>query len=245
MQGCDNVSKIEFEGLNFQGAIGQIIVDEFHKCQEEFKDQLSLAPCDIRLTLVSDLMRAWYDIRDMKEDLSHVRLYKYFNEESSATHPMFQTEFGGYREDDIVIVNALNILIFEDRINDYITTHLDNLDIVVKIIQKGVRHEVGHVIDFIRYHKMNFDKYRAERDIREEARIKYHEEIQDDGSIDDLRKYYELEEEAVANANVGISLEEAIKYDIMLSKIDHSKLKTTITITSTHEPIKDGDEDEK
>lgn len=234
--------KIEFEGTNFEGCIGKVILDEFHKCKKEFKDQLSMAPCDIKLSLISDFLRPWNDdIRYMKGHLSRERLHKYFKEESERICPMFQTDFGGYRDkkNNVMIIDTLKILIYEDRLNHFIVSNLDNINIVIKIIQQGIRHEMGHIIDFIRYHKMDFDKYRAERDIREEARIRYYEELPDEGSIDDLRKYYELEEEAVANANVGISLEDKLKYDIMLSKIDYTKSRTTITITSTHVPIEE------
>ena len=177
----------------------------------------------------------------MKGHLSRKRLHEYFKEESERICPMFQTDFSGYRDkkNNVMIVDALRILVYEDRLNDFIVSNLDNLDIVIKIIQQGIRHEVGHIIDFIRYHNMEWNKYKAERDMREEARAKYYKELQNERSVDDLRKYYELEEEVAANANVGISLEDKLKYDIMLSKIDHTKLKTLITITSVHEPIEE------
>lgn len=241
-----NSVKIEFEGLNFEGYIGKVIVEEFNKCKKEFKDQLSLAPCDIKLSLISDFLRSWNDdIRYMKGHLSRERLYKYFKEESERINPMLQTDFGGYRDkkNNVMIVDTLKIMIYEDRLNHFVVSNLDNLDIVIKTIQQGIRHEIGHIIDFIRYHKMDFDKYRTERDIREEARAKYYEEFRGESSIDNLRKYYELEEEAVANANVGISLEDKLKYDIMLSKIDRAKLKTTLTITSEYESLKEDDGD--
>lgn len=239
-----NSVKMEMKGANFEGCIGKLIVDEFNKYKKEFKDQLSLAPCDIKLTLISDFLRPWNDdIRYMKGHLSHERLYKYFKEESERICPMFQADFGGYRDkkNNVMIIDTLKILVYEDRLNHFIVSNLDNLEIVIKIIRQGIRHEIGHMIDFIRYHKMDFDKYRAERDIREEARAKYYDGLQGEGSIDDLRKYYELEEEAAANANVGISLEDKLKYDIMLSKIDHTKLKTSIAIISAYEPIKEED----
>ena len=56
-------------------------------------------------------------------------------------------------------------------------------------------------------------------------------------------RYYSLEEEKVANDAVGISIDDKIKYSKLLIQNNHTKLKTSITITSEYEPLKEDDSD--
>ena len=179
----------------------------------------------------------------MQGDLSRKKLYEYFNDKQySITYSLMQTEFGGYRDDDNkMIVDTLNILLLRDQIYSFIIENLDHLDLVMDYLRLALRHEFGHVLDYIRFNGMAYDEYREERARREKARFDYNEALDHTKgqTIDNLREYYSLEEEATANANVGISLEEKIKYDAILDKIDHTKLKTTITITSEYKPLKE------
>lgn len=241
-----NSVKMEIEGFNVKVWISYILSEEFKKLKKEFKDQLKNAPCEIKLFSRSNLISIWEDICHMQGDLSRKKLYEYFNDKQySITYSLMQTEFGGYRDDDNkMIVDTLNILLLRDQIYSFIIENLDHLDLVMDYLRLALRHEFGHVLDYIRFNGMAYDEYREERARREKARCDYNEALDHTKgqTMDNLREYYSLEEEATANANVGISLEEKIKYDAILDKIDHTKLKTTLTITSEYEPLKEDDD---
>lgn len=236
--------KIEFEGLNFQGYIGKVILDEFNKCKKECEIQLIQSPCPVKLILFDEGDALWYKIKDMKDDLGKKKLYDLLSSYRSDSS-FCEAEFGGeevkFGSGFIIKITSLFIRIYTDRLNDFIINHLDSLDIVIESIKLGVRHEFGHIIDFIHYHGMDTEKFLEIRERLEKEREEFYKSLSDGRilSIDDLERYHHLEEEATANANAGISKDEKIKYDLMLSKINHTELKTTITITSTHEPIKE------
>lgn len=248
--------KIEFEGSNFQGYIGKVIVDEFNKCKKECEIQLTQSPCPIKLVLCDEGTAVWNEIKDtlrqkmyyppdpekMYQKL-HLLLSTY-RSKSSFCDATFEGEATESISGDVIKITSLTIRIYTDRLNEYIVVHLDSLDTVIESIKLSIRHEFGHILDFIRYHGMDVEKFLEMRDRFESEKKAFYESL-DNGSIssiDDLKRYHELEEEATANANVGITDDEKIKYDEMLASIDHTKLKTTITITSTHEPIEEEEE---
>ena len=248
MQSNENKVEIEFEGLNFQGFLGELIATEFKNCLKEFDSQLSNAPCRILLKLTNDLLMTWNEIRDMKGRLTHERMYQFFKNAISKkdTEPIMQTEFSGHRDKkkNVLIVDELTILINTDQLADFITMHIDDLEYVLNDLKLGVRHEIGHVIDFIRYHNMDFDEYREERDRRISARNEYYSSKNKRDEIENLVRYYSLEEEKAANDAVGISIDDKIKYNKLLIQNNHTESKTTITLNSKHEPIKEEDNDD-
>lgn len=239
-----NSIKIEFERMNFQGYIGKVIVEEFNKCKKECEIQLTQAPCLIKLVLWDEGDAMWNKIKDrrfepekIKKELHH--LLSTYRSKSSFCEAIFEGETVKSVGDEVIRITSLDIRIYTDRLNEYVIVHLDSLDTVIESIKLSIRHEFGHIIDFIRYHGMDVEKFLEIRNRLESEKKAFYKSL-DNGSIlsiDDLKRYHELEEEATANANVGISEDEKIKYDEILESIDHTKLKTTLTITSDHEPI--------
>lgn len=245
--------KIEFEGLNFQGYIGKVIVDEFNKCKKECEIQLTQSPCPIKLILCDEGDAMWDKIKDTLHQKTHLplepekmglelhHLLSTYRSTSSFCEAAFEGATVKSIDGDVIKITSLAIRIYTDRLNEYIIVHLDSLDTVIESIKLSVRHEFGHILDFIRYHGMNAKKFMEMLNRLESEKKAFYESL-DDGkisSIDDLKRYHELEEEATANANVGITDDEKIKYDEILASIDHTKLKTTITITSEYEPLKE------
>lgn len=238
--------KIEFEGLNFQGYIGKVIVDEFNKCKKECEIQLTQSPCPIKLVLCDEGDAMWIKIKDILIEPEKINqklhlLLSTYRSKSSFCEAAFEGEATESISGDVIKITSLTIRIYTDRLNEYIVVHLDSLDTVIESIKLSVRHEFGHILDFIRYHGMDVEKFMEMRNRLESEKKTFYESL-DNGSIssiDDLKRYHELEEEATANANVGISEDEKIKYDEILASIDHTKLRTTITITSTHKPIEE------
>ena len=245
--------KIEIERSNFQGYIGKVIVDEFNKCKKECEIQLALSPCPIKLVLCDEGDAMWDKIKDILHQKTHLpiepekmglelhRLLSTYRSTSSFCEAAFEGESVKSIDGEVIKITSLAIRIYTDRLNEYIIVHLDSLDTVIESIKLSVRHEFGHILDFIRYHGMNVEKFLEIRNRLESEKKAFYESL-DNGSIssiDDLKRYHELEEEATANANVGITDDEKIKYDEILASIDHTKLKTTLTITSEYEPLKE------
>lgn len=249
--------KMEIEGFNFEGYIGKIIVDEFNKCKKECEIQLIQSPCPIKLVLCDEGTAVWNEIKDtlrqkmyyppdpekMYQKL-HLLLSSY-RSKSSFCEAAFEGEATESIGGDVIKITSLTIRIYTDRLNEYIVVHLDSLDTVIESIKLSIRHEFGHILDFIRYHGMDVEKFLEMRNRFESEKKAFYESLNNGSisSIDDLKRYHELEEEATANANVGITDDEKIKYDEILASIDHTKLKTTITITSEYEPLKEDDGD--
>jgi hypothetical protein len=236
--------KIEIEGLNFQGYIGKVIAEEFNKCKKECEIQLTQSPCPIKLVLCDEGDAMWDKIKDaliepekMHQELHH--LLSTYRSKSSFCEAAFEGEATESSSGDVIKITSLTIRIYTDRLNEYIVVHLDSLDTAIDSIKLSIRHEFGHILDFIRYHGMDVEKFMEMRNRFESEKKSFYESLDNRSilSIDDLKRYHELEEEVTANANVGISEDEKIKYDEILASIDHTKLRTTITITSTHEPI--------
>lgn len=244
MQSDENKIEIEFEGLNFQGYIGMIIADEFYTCKKKYKNQISYAPCPIKLVLCDEGERIWEIIKDMKDGFDKKELHKMLSTYRS-TSSFCEAVFHGkeIEVDNISVIGITDLLIriYTDRLNDFIINHLDSLDTVIESIKLSVRHEMGHIIDFIHYNGMESEKFIKLRERYEKERKEFYKSLADGKilSIDDLKRYHQLEEESIANSNADISEDEKLKYDKILSDINHIKLKTTITLGSKHEPIKD------
>lgn len=239
-----NSVKIEFERMNFQGYIGKVIVEEFNKCKKECEIQLTQSPCPIKLVLWDEGDAMWNKIKDRRFEPEKVNkelhyLLSTYRSKSSFCEAIFEGETVKSVDGEVIKITSLDIRIYTDRLNEYVIVHLDSLDTVIESIKLSIRHEFGHIIDYIRYHGMDVEKFLEIRNRLESEKKAFYKSLDNRSilSMDDLKRYHELEEEATANANVGISEDEKIKYDEILESIDHTKLKTLITITSEHEPI--------
>ena len=58
-------------------------------------------------------------------------------------------------------------------------------------------------------------------------------------TMDDIRRYHGLEGESAANMLADVDVKAKLKNEEMLNRLDHTKLKTTLTITSEYEPLKE------
>ena len=214
-----NSTKMKIEGLNFEGYIAKIIVDEFRKLRKEFDSWFSDSPCDVELKFCTEEVLLWNVIKNIRGQLSREKI----------------------RE---ILIDFENVRYGTDRLNDLIINHLDNLDLVIENIKLSIRHEFGHILEYITYHGMPENNFTAMEDRRNKELDEWYASV--DGrerTMDDIRRYHGLEAESAANMLADVDVEAKLKNEEMLNKLDHTKLKTILTITSEYEPLKEDDGD--
>jgi hypothetical protein len=241
---------MEIKGFNFEGYIGKIIVDEFKKLRKEFDMYFTTSPCDVQLKFCTEERLIWDKIKEIRGNLSREKIRELLIDFENVRYGQFfdATFNGDFIKSGcmgcVMKINQLTIRIHIDRVNDFIMNHLDNIDIVMGSIKIGLRHEFGHIIDFIRYQGMSEDEFRKECDRRNKEIEAWYESVKGkQWSYDDICRYHQLETEAVANRNTNVDVEELLELDTKLNELDHTKLKTTLTITSEYEPLKEDDGD--
>lgn len=238
----------KMEGLNFEGYIAKIIVDEFTKLKKEFEFLVDESPCDIKLRFCSEEVLIWDKIRAIREQLSRERIRKLLIDFEDKRNTQYCTASFMYRStksdlDDSLYVmrlEELSIDIHTDRLNTLIMNHLDILDLVIENIKFSLRHEFGHILDYMNQDGLPEGKFIEMEDRRNKELEGWYASV--DGrerTMDDIRRYYQLESERLANIFANVDVEAKLKNEEMLSKIDHTKFKTTIAITSTHELIEE------
>ena len=244
-----NSVKMEIEGFNFEGYIGKIIVDEFYKLRKEFDSYFSDSPCDVELRFDTEEVLLWNVIKNIRGHLSREKIRDILIDFENIRYGQycdacFEGKFVKSKTGYVFKVNKLFIRIHVDRLNDFIINHLDNMDIAIENLKISLRHEFGHIIDFIGYHGMSKDELTKDGNRRNKEIEDWYESIKGKKrSLDDIRRYHQLEVEATANKNVDLDIEDIIKSEVECEALDHTKLKTTITITSEYEPLKEDDSD--
>ena len=105
----------------------------------------------------------------------------------------------------------------------------------------SVRHEIGHMIDFMSYHGMDMDELKSLRKSYEDEKNEFYKEIMMNEpklKQEFTLKYHQLQEEAVANLNAGIDISEYLKLDAISDSIgSYSDLEITYDINITRKPF--------
>ena len=244
-----NSVKMEIDGFNFEGYIAKIIVDEFQKLRKEFEPWFWDSPCDVELKFCTEEVLLWNvfkhirgklsreKIRDILIDFENVRYGQY-------CHAWIEIKPVKSGMGSVIKLEKMSIEIHTDRLNDLIINHLDNLDLVIENIKLSIRHEFGHILEYITYHGMPENNFTAMEDRRNKELDEWYASV--DGrerTMDDIRRYHGLEAESAANMLADVDVKAKLKNEEMMGKLDHTKLKTTLTITSEYEPLKEDDSD--
>lgn len=245
-----NSTKIEINGFNFEGYIAKIIVDEFRKLRKEFDSYFSNSPCDVELKFCTEEYLLWEVIKNIRGNLSREKIRNIMIDFENVRygqycHAYFELKPSRSGKDYVMKLEKMSIEIHTDRLNDLIINHLDNLNLVIENIKFSMRHEFGHILDYItNYHGMPEDEFITMENRRNKELDEWYASV--DGkerTMDDIRLYHGLESESSANRLANIDVEAKLKNEEMMGKLDHTKLKTTLTITSEYEPLKEGDSD--
>lgn len=228
---------IEFKNCGFHGYIDQLLMNEINKCREEHMEIFSKAPCPLELRTSMDVWDLWEYYVEPQVVLTKKQLHEdfcnYLLENRSAP---FHSMHDGHKGDDNKLhITKLSINLNLDSLNELIVENIDNLDAVIENIKLLVRHEMGHIIDYIGFHLMDYDKFLDEMKYRSEELGEFFSSIDGSCKLDNIYRYYQMPGELSANNNVGISLDEMVESNRKLA-INHKTLKTTLTIDAKHEP---------
>lgn len=240
-----NSTKMKIEGLNFEGYIAKIIVDEFRKLRKEFDSWFSDSPCDVELKFCTEEVLLWNVIKNIRGQLSREKIREILIDFENIRYGQyctasFELKVVNSEKGFVMKLEKMSIDIHTDRLNDLIMNNLDNFDLVIENIKFSIRHEFGHILEFITYHGMSEDEFTAMKNRRNKELDEWYASV--DGrarTIDDIRRYCGLEEESAANMLADVDVKAKLKNEEMLNKLDHTKLKTTLTITSEYEPLKE------
>ncbi len=117
--------------------------------------------------------------------------------------------------------------------------HINDLELYKEMLRWFVKHEFGHVLDYIKTrHGMSIKDFRAICDRDEKEYLKYFDETIDvvpdtfEKQNDINRRYYRIPQEMDANNAIGIDIEDLIKLDNELGRKYHNK-KMTIHISQS------------
>lgn len=237
--------KIEIEGFNFEGYIAKIIVDEFQKLRKEFEPYFWNSPCDVELKFCTEELLLWNVIKNIKGHLSREKIREILIDFENIRYGQycyasFELKSVNSAMGSVMKLEKMSIEMHTDRLNDLIINHLDNLELVIENIKFSIRHEFGHILEYITYHGMSEDEFIAMENRRNKELDEWYTSV--DGkkrTMDDIRRYYGLESEGIANMLADVDVEAKLKNEEMMGKLDHTKLKTTLTITSEYEPLKE------
>lgn len=243
-----NSVKMEIDGFNFEGYIAKIIVDEFQKLRKEFDSWFSDSPCDVELKFCTEEVLLWNVIKNIRGQLSREKIRDILIDFENIRygqycHAWFELKPVKSGKGSVMKLEKMSIEIHTDRLNDLIINHLDNLNLVIENIKFSMRHEFGHILDYITtYHGMSEDEFIAMENRRNKELDEWYASV--DGrerTMDDIRRYHGLETESAANMLADVDVDAKLKNEEMMGELDHTKLKTTLTITSEYEPLKEDD----
>jgi hypothetical protein len=102
----------------------------------------------------------------------------------------------------------------------------------------AVRHELGHIMDFMSYEGMTNTELLALRKRIEQEKQDYYKGMADKNpTLEDTLAYYKLEEEANANNLACVDINEFIRLNNLVAK-NYPDLETDLKIEATYKEYK-------
>ena len=204
----------------------------------EFKEQFDNFPCEVKLHMLSGTDVIYYDIFAYRR--GHFTRKYIFEELTKYRYSEYRTlmtarwGFSLNEPDNTLILTNLSITIHASALYRLILDHIADLNTYKNVIRMSIRHEIGHLMDYSRFHGKHVSEYiRYSGDNKKEL-DEYYKWIGDNPHVDQdeqLRKYYSIACESTANMLTGFDVEEYLKMD---GKIQNMKL-CDIEINAVHE----------
>ena len=217
----NNNIKITTKGWSFDGYIISEIIKEFVTLKKgEFKEAFD--KCEkiighpVTIVITNNTLEFILDNEFMinKTDTQMIDIIKRLEEYEKAglNNEIFKTEFnGGDYGDHRFKLDNVSIKLNTDSLNKWIVREFDDIDNLIKGWKLSIRHEIGHMIDFMSYHGMDMDELKSLRKSYEDEKNEFYKEIMMNEpklKQEFTLKYHQLQEEAVANLNAGIDISE-------------------------------------
>lgn len=214
----------------------------------EFKDIFKDHPVEFRRT---STLRLYHQhilkpvgrlTKRMLRDKAKEFMFRYENCTFLAGH-------AAYVVDNKIKVCDLSIEIVVEQFFYHVLQNIEHIDLLMESYHQSIRHEIGHLIDYINCEGMNVDEYRALKKSDREGFVKFRDKYQDSvKTFEDENKrmhaYYEMPAEARANKNVNLDPEDIIEMDNRLYYHDKD-FKMKLTINSDVEILESKEEEKK
>ncbi len=231
---------INMKGCNIQvWFIGEII-KELDKLMIEFKPVFDNCKVKLKIRVVDSIVQLWEDGISHIDKLSKKRIMDAFNQfliESRASTMKAVFE-GSFDKKGIYHLSYLGIHFSSTGLNEFILRHIDSIEDVLKMEKIAVRHELGHIMDFMSYEGMTNTELLALRKRMEQEKQDYYKRMAGKSlTLEDTLAYYKLEEEANANNLACVDINEFIRLNNLVAK-DYPNLETDLKIEATHKEYK-------
>ena len=156
----------------------------------------------------------------MKGHITHEYVKNIFQNFERLNNSMFAATYNGYSKDGCLVISDLSIIVYIDFINRILLVNINSLDAVMRMIDISIRHEVGHLLDFISYNGMSKEEYDKDYQRNTEEERTFNEFLLSSNDEDEkdtdvfYRMYYEtIERERRANGNVGLTWKDFYEVD--------------------------------
>ena len=162
----------------------------------------------------------------MKGHITHKYVKNVFDNFERLNNSMFAATYNGYSKDGCVIISKLSIVIYIDFINRFLLVNINAFDAVMRMIDISIRHEVGHLIDFMSFNGMTEEEYKKDNQRNTEELEMFNEYLLSlDNEEEDpdtfYRMYYEtINRERRANENVGLTWKDFCETDKQIRNDD-------------------------
>lgn len=198
----------------------RFILDEYKKLAAgEFKQDFDSfkQPCQIRILSGSDVI--WRDM--FQHHHGHIRrdyVSKNFDLYDQKEYSTMMSAYheGAVSSDGIVHLTQLYVDIHTVALDKFILDNIADLDRLKKLICVCLRHEIGHIIDYIRFDGLPVEEYKEYWDKKDCQYDEFYEWKRKQENIDwkeKLRRYYSIEIESVANRNGGITINDILEVE--------------------------------
>ena len=212
-------------GTTFDGYWINYIVEETKRLMHgEFKEHFDNLPDTLEnkrlmFCMTDDLLMFCKDkvINLEKVDSNTVAdAYSSFKQVNS--NAIFRAEFFANYDNDIVNLTYIGLTINVSTLNMFIVREFERIDLMKEFLSLTIRHELGHIIDFLSYHGKPIDEVLKIRRRYEEEKEEFYKSWEGQPFSKELSlKYQELEEEAVANTNGNVDVKRSHEVEQLMA----------------------------
>lgn len=224
-------------GTTFDGYWLNYIVNEAKRLMhDEFKDIFDNLPDTLedkrlKFSLVDDLFIFCDERMSSLDEVNSETLSRALaSHKQEHDNAMFQAEFCGKLDKEIFVLTYIGLQINTSVLYKIIMREFDRIDLMKECITLTLRHELGHIIDFISYHGKPWKTVMKIRDRYIDEKKEYFKSWEGKPFSQELSiKYQELEEESVANTNGHVDVKRAREVEELMAS-SHKDCSIVINI---------------
>lgn len=208
--------------------IKELITKTYKNHFDDFKGNISIRTERCSVKIFND------NFSMMKGHITRKYIKNVFENFEKLNCSMFAATYNGCFKDDHIVISDLSIVIYTDYIDRVLLININSFDAVMRMIDISIRHEVGHLLDFMSFNGITEEEYDKENQCDTEETEKFNEFLLslDDESDPEVfyRMYYDtIDRERRANENVGLTWKDFYEIDKELRNDDDCIIEITKT----------------